>query len=36
MRQDAKGVLKRLPETMKAGANMSIGFLNEAPFPTDE
>jgi hypothetical protein len=36
MLHDAMGVLRRLPETMKAGANMSTGFLNETPFPAGE
>src|SRR5918994_965474 len=33
MWHDAWGVLRRLPEMIKAGANMFTGFLNETPFP---
>jgi len=36
MRQDAVGVLSRLPETTKADAKMSTGFLKDVPFPADE
>ncbi|MDQ0519472.1 hypothetical protein QO017_000772 [Methylobacterium gregans] len=35
MRHDAIGVLSRLPEMMKAGANMSVGFVNVVALPTD-
>ena len=35
IRQDAIGVLRRLPEMMKAGAKISTGFLNEVAWPAD-